>query len=399
MKKKKNVFNIYEIIIIIIVTSLVCAITTGLIFSSNLSTKTGISYLNLVKDEYLKEFLDVYSGILSGYYEDVDPKVAIESAINGMTDYLGDKYTTYLTESEAEALNNSLKGTYEGYGISLKNDGDPIIYKIYDNTPASEAGLKENDLIVKINEVSVADLENSKVVEIIKNSKNLNIEVIRNNITLNFNLIPKTIILPQVSYKIIESNNHKIGYLYIETFSATIAMQVENALKYLESNNIDSLILDVRNNGGGYLTQASKIINMFVEKGKTIYSLESKDSKKTYYDETDRKTEYPILILQNGASASASEILIASLVDSYGAKTLGTITYGKGKVQQKLDLEDGSALKFTTSKWLRPNGECIDGIGISPDYFVELEYIKDENDEVISIIDRQIEAAINMLSN
>ena len=158
------------------------------------------------------------------------------------------------------------------------------------------------------------------------------------------------------------------------------------------------LILDLRNNGGGYLDEANKIINMFTEKGKLMYSLEDKSNKKNYLDETDEKRDYPILIIQNGATASASEILTAALIDSYGAKTLGTISYGKGKVQQKIDLNDGNILKYTTSKWIRPNGECIDGVGISPTYLIELEYIKDDNDEIISIIDRQLEKAIELLS-
>ena len=398
MKKEKNVFNIKEIIFIVVVASFISAFTASLIFCSSFQSKSGISYAKLATDESLKEFLDVYSEILSGYFENVDSKKAIESAINGLTSYLGDKYTTFLNNEDASALNEALKGTYEGFGFSLTLESNPVIYKVYENTPASIAGLEKNDIIVKVNDIDVSEMSNNEIINYVKENSDIKLQILRNDVYLTFNLSASTIILPQVSYEVIEENNHKIGYLYIETFSATISEQVRNTLKYLEDNGIESLILDLRNNGGGYLDEANKIINMFTEKGKLMYSLEDKSNKKNYLDETDEKRDYPILIIQNGATASASEILTAALIDSYGAKTLGTISYGKGKVQQKIDLNDGNILKYTTSKWIRPNGECIDGVGISPTYLIELEYIKDDNDEIISIIDRQLEKAIELLS-
>ena len=399
MKRKRNVFSITEIIIMVIVTSLVSALSAGLIITNNFRNNSGISYLNLVNDQYLKEFLNVYGSILSGYYEDVDPEAAINSAIDGLTTYLGDRYTTYMSEDEATALENTLKGTYEGYGISMSVDNPQIVHEVYDNTPASKVGILKDDKITKINGVDVTGLTTTEITNMIKENSSVNLEIERNGNIINFTLNAEIITLPQVTYDVVENNGHKIGYLYIETFSATIANQVENALKKLESENIESLILDVRYNGGGYLAEATKIINMFLEKGKVIYSLESKDGTETHYDETDEKRTYPIIILQNGASASASEILTAALVDSYGAKTLGTTSYGKGKVQKKIDLDDGSSLKYTTSKWLRPNGECIDNYGINPYYLVELEYIKDSEGKVVSVIDTQLTKAIEILSN
>ena len=134
MKSKKNVFSITEIIVIVIVTSLVSALSAGLIITNSFQNNSGISYLNLVNDKNLKEFLSVYGNILSGYYEDVDPEAAINSAIQGLTTYLGDKYTTYMTEEEATALDNSLKGTYEGIGISMSVNDPQIVYEVYDES-------------------------------------------------------------------------------------------------------------------------------------------------------------------------------------------------------------------------------------------------------------------------
>ena len=189
-----------------------------------------------------------------------------------------------------------------------------------------------------------------------------------------------------------EKNGQNIGYMYIETFSTTVANQVEKALKRIDNDKISKLIIDLRNNGGGYLSAASDIASMFLEKGKKIYSLEDKDSIKDYNDETDEKKNLKVVLLVNDGTASASEILTAALKDSYGAEVVGTTTFGKGKVQQTKSLSDGTMVKYTTARWLRPNGECIDNIGIKPDYEVDL--IKNENDE---IIDTQLEKAIEVV--
>ena len=157
------------------------------------------------------------------------------------------------------------------------------------------------------------------------------------------------------------------------------------ALKELEKHSITGLIIDVRDNAGGYLSAAEETASLFLEKGKVIYSLESNNSKYTYYDETSQKTNYPIVVLTNGNSASASEILAAALRESYGAIIVGTKTYGKGKVQQVVD-----SFKFTSAKWLTPNGICIDGVGIIPNYIVD--YMD------AGSYDAQVQKAIDLLS-
>ena len=197
-----------------------------------------------------------------------------------------------------------------------------------------------------------------------------------------------------------EGNDKKVGYLSISSFSNTLAKQVESALDELESDGIESLIIDLRNNGGGLLTAAKDTASLFLEKGKAIYSLEGNDKNektKVYYDETSTSRNYPIVVLVNGGTASASEILTAALKDSYGATTVGTTTYGKGKVQQTKKLSDGSLVKYTTSRWLTPNNECIDEYGISPDYGIELEYQYDDEKNITGYTDTQIAKARSIL--
>ena len=184
----------------------------------------------------------------------------------------------------------------------------------------------------------------------------------------------------------------------MEIFSATLEEQVANALSDLESQGMQKLIIDLRNNTGGYLESAEKTASLFLEKGKLIYSLESKDTTAEYYDQTDDQTDYPIVILINGQSASAAEILAAALKDSYGAIFVGEKSYGKGKVQQTYNLSDGSMAKYTSARWLRPNGSCIDGVGLIPDYVANMTYTYDETGVINGTIDSQLSKAIEVIS-
>ena len=191
-----------------------------------------------------------------------------------------------------------------------------------------------------------------------------------------------------------------MGYLSISSFSDTLATQVENALGELEESNIESLIIDLRNNGGGLLTAAKDTASLFLEKGKVIYGLEGNEKNektKIYYDETTTFRNYPIVVLVNGATASASEILAAALKESYGATIVGTTTYGKGKVQQTKKLSDGSLVKYTTFRWLTPDNECIDEYGISPDYGIEIEYQYDDEKNITGYTDTQLAKARSIL--
>ena len=245
-------------------------------------------------------------------------------------------------------------------------------------------------------------MSSDNIAKLIKESPNkkAKLTILRGEETLEVEVEVQSLATPVVDYKILEGNNKKVGYLLISSFSDTLTSQVENALNDLESSGIESLILDLRNNGGGLLTAAKDTASLFLEKGKAIYGLEgnSKASKtKFYYDETETHRTYPVIVLVNGATASASEILTAALKDSYGATTVGTTTYGKGKVQQTKKLSDGSLVKYTTSRWLTPNNECIDEYGISPDYGVEIEYQYDDEENIIGYTDTQLAKARSLL--
>lgn len=387
-------FKLYEVIIITIITGILCSIATGFIFYKKYETSAIASYENLSNNKNVNEFLQVYASIIKEYYQDVNEEELVDSAINAMFSYLGDNYSEHLSKDETSSLLEQLAGEYQGIGVEIYQD--KIIYNVFDDSPAKEAGLQKGDKIIKVNNEDVSEKDNSYVATKIKNENDkVEITVLRNNEEKKVTVKKDKLYIPSVTSKVIEEENKKIGYIDITTFSNTTSKQVKKALLSLENDNIDSLVIDVRNNAGGYLISAKEIASMFLEKGKIIYSLQEKDKTQTYKDTTSEKRDYPVVVLINEYSASASEILTSTLKESYNATLVGKKSYGKGKVQQTLNLEDGSMAKYTTAKWLTPNGKCIDGVGITPDYEIDLDV--DENNQ--TIVDTQLNKAIEILKN
>ncbi len=396
MKNKIKV-SFLQLICLMIIPGLIMSIIMGSLVYNSMSRAGTVNKTN---NKHVNEFISAYNKLIDSYYEDLDESKLIDAAIKGMFNYTGDDYTNYMDEDATNVLNERLNGTYDGIGINIAEDseGQIIIKDVFENTPASEAGLKENDIILYLNGTDLEDYSISEVSEVIKNntSDNVTLKILRNNEELDFEIKKKTLISPNIYSSIKEINNKKIGYILIESFSNTVDTQIETTLISMEKENIDSLILDVRGNSGGYLNSCTNILELFLEKGKVIYSVQTKDDKTEYKDKTEEKRNYPIVVLINGGSASASEILAGALKYSYGATLIGTKTYGKGKVQNTGYLDDGTMYKYTSAKWLLPNGDCIDKIGIQPDINIELneEYLLNGTEEY----DNQLNEALNYLS-
>ena len=392
MKANKG-FNLLSVIIIICAVSLISALATGIIVTNSYKTSNGLNYNELLNDEHLSEFLEVYASVSDNYYEDVDKDALIDTALNAMLDYLGDSYTTHLNSSETKALEERLAGSYKGIGIEII--GSEIV-GVTKDSPAAEAGLQVGDLLVSVDGTSVGDKSSSEISDLIKNSSDESVSLIINRAgtELTYDVAIADVATKAIAYSLLENN---IGYLKMDIFSKTLSSQVDLALKDMESQGMQKLIMDLRDNTGGYLESAEDTANLFLEKGKLIYSLENSETKADYHDETSACKNYPIVILLNSNSASASEILAAALKDSYSGPILfvGETSYGKGLVQQTYDLSDGSMAKYTSARWLRPNGECINGKGLKPDY----EVIKAEMyDEAGNPIDNQLQRAIEVIS-
>lgn len=399
MKKPKQIkLNFIQIVLIVLIPSIIMSILSGSLVYNRLSNSTG--KVTTTNNKYVNEFIKAYNKLLDGYYEDLDENALIDSAIDGMMSYAGDDYTIYMNENATEQLNDKLDGTYQGIGvrIGLNDQNQVCIYEVFDNSPAKNAGIIPNDVLISINGESLEGKNVEEVSKIIQNgdTKSYNISVLRGENQLEFVVDKTTLIIPAMTSSIKEINGKKIGYMYLQTFSSTLDTQVNSTLLSMEKENIDSLIIDVRNNTGGYLASCTNIIELFLAKNKVMYSIKSKKNQTVYKDETDEKRTYPIVILVNENSASASEILAGALKYSYGATLIGTKTYGKGKVQNTDKLEDGTMIKYTSAKWLMPNGECIDQKGINPDVNVELSEIYKNNPSEEN--DNQLNEALKMLS-
>lgn len=394
---KKIKLNYIQLSLLILVPSIITFIIGGSLVYSRLNNTGKVTTTN---NKHVNEFISTYNKLLEEYYEDLDENKLVDAAINGMLKYTGDDYTIYMDEDATNSLNDKLDGTYDGIGIriTLNDDNKIYVYEVFDNSPAKNAGILKGDILVSINGESVEGKNTTEVANIIKNNKdNKNVIVVnRDGNEISFDVDTKTLIVPALTSSIKEINGKKIGYIYLETFSSTLDTQVESSLLSMEKENIDSLIIDVRGNTGGYLNSCTKIIELFLEKNKLMYSIKSKKEETKYKDTTDTKRTYPIVVLVNGTSASASEILAGALKYSYGAKIVGTKTYGKGKVQTTGKLDDGTMIKYTSARWLMPNGECIDKNGIEPDINIELS--DNYKNNPVEENDNQLNEALRILS-
>lgn len=365
---KQTKFELWEVIAITLFSSLVMSFCTGyLVYRSSCGKVTSVN-----GDEYLAELYKAYDEIKSNYYSSVDLGSLVDAGIKGMFSYLGDPYTTYLDKDQTDNLTDSLKGTQHGIGVLINLSDEEkkiIISRVYDNTPAMEAGLVSGDEIVKVNDKLVSESENLKdITALIKSSDEVKLVIQRDGVDKEYTLKTADFYNPSVEEKIIEGENgNKIGYLQISKFNETAYEQFNQKLNKIEATGINSLIIDLRGNTGGFLSAATKISELFLKKGEVIYSLNEQSGTKVTYDETEESRNYKVFVLVNESSASASEILAAALQDSYGAILVGTTTYGKGKVQKTNKMNDGTMYKYTSAKWLTPKGECIDGVGLKPD--------------------------------
>lgn len=366
-KHKKYYFSLKEVIILIVFTSIVIAFGTAVIVEKRYNnTNKDV----IVTDENVSNFLEAYKTLTENYYEKVDKTALMDSVIDSMLNYFGDPYTTYLTEAETLALINSLKGEYEGIGLQItKSDDGILVLQVLPNSPAFKAGIKIGDILTKVNNEDITTYNIPDIVNKITNSTDHKVKVslIRDEKVLDFSLTVETVEIPSITSEIIDD---EIGYIYIDSFSQNTSKQVREVINSYANSKVKSLIIDVRNNTGGYLNIAEDMAKIFLEKNDIIYSIQNKDGTTIVKDDTKGRTNYKIVVLINGESASASEVLAAALKDSYKATLVGETSYGKGKIQQTETFDDGSMLKYTTAKWLRPNGTCIDGVGIIPDYEV-----------------------------
>ena len=354
-------------------------------------------------DETLtKAIRDVQDVIRENYYfYDANEEQLIDSALKGMAAGTGDDYAYYYSEEEYAELTKQNEGSFVGIGIvtMLDENGFVLVTDVYENTPASEAGLLPGDFLLEINGVSYEGLTLSGFLDNViaeEGAENV-FKILRNEQELTFTIIAREVHSPSVASRMLTDS---IGYIRISTFHGTCVEETETALKTLKEQGMKSLVLDLRDNLGGSLYDALDIADMFLPKDHVITSLRSRDGEEETYKTKKDGMDIPTVLLVNGYSASASELVAGALKDYEAAHLIGTKTFGKGIVQSYFRIPETSGmLKITTEAYYTPNGVCIHGIGIEPDETVELP--EGAENYAISVLprelDTQLQAAIRYL--
>ena len=393
--KSKNLFQKSEVIVLIIITCVI-GVILGIFLGYNIKKSSTKKY-----SQDLEEFIKNYNYIVENNIADVSNTDLIKGAIEGMLSTFEDDYSYVLDDDEQDLFNIKLKGEYEGIGVQIvtTDDGKVYIYSVFENSSAFQAGLKVGDQIIKVDDVDMSDKNSTDIANYIKeSSKNkFEITVLREEEEIKVEVERNLVTINSVYSEMIEEDDRKIGYIYLNIFSSTTTKQFKTKLEELEKDGMDSLIIDVRYNNGGHLTTATGIISLFLDSTNIIYQTDKNGVVEKFYSSGNETKKYPIVVLQNKSSASASEMLSAALKEKYGAKIVGEDSYGKGTVQELITLSDGTEYKFTTKKWLTPNGHWINGKGVSVDYQVSLseDYFSNPTDEN----DNQLKKAIDVLKN
>ena len=387
---KKNQYNFMEVVAIMIITTIFGMFLGGILMYRKGSLNMGIK-------KELNEFLDTYTEILNEYYEEIPENELLEAGVKGMIGYLGDPYSVYMDKDTSVAFNEKINGEYVGIGTEIiqYSDGKIEFNDVYEDGPAYEAGIRVKDILIKVDDTDISDKTLSEVSSLVKgkSGSKVKITVLRDDEEKTFEVKRKSIDITSVTSDIIEYKDSKVGVLTISLFAANTNLQFEKELKELEKKKIDSLIIDVRGNSGGYLNVVSDILSHFIKKGEMLYQLKTKDKIEKIYDKTEDKRNYKVAVLVNGGSASASELLASCMKDTYKAYTVGTVTYGKSKVQKTQDLSNGATIKFTFQEWLMPSGESVGGKGMEPEYVVPYEASDTEHE-----YDSQMQKALDLLT-
>lgn len=391
----KKTFTTSEVILLVIMSLLI-----GLSASLLLSKTSVITKNQIIDDAYLKEFVDNYEYIVNNYYEEVDKSKLIDKAIKGMTESLDDPYSTYFNENESDNFSITLNGSYKGVGIQIgkEENGYMLITVVFKNSPAEEAGLKAGDEVISIDGKSVVELTTKEFSDLVKNgdNKQFSLKVLRDEKEIDITLKRSTVTLDSVASEMYERNGKKIGYIYIGIFANNTCDQFKQKLDALEKEKIDYLIIDVRQNTGGHLTSVDGILDIFLNSKQVMYKFEQNKKVTSIYGTGKENKKYEIVLLGDNSSASASEVLIAGLKENLNSKLIGKQTYGKGTVQEMVNLSDGTQYKITVKKWLTPKGNWInDTKGIKPDIDVDLSDKYYETGEIQD--DTQLQAAFDYI--
>lgn len=390
--------KIYKVIMLIVLTASITFILTSVIMF-NKASKTQVKYYKETSG-IGRTFQSFYNFINKNYIGEIDEKKMLESAIKGYVDGLGDEYSEYITKDEMKSYLEDTTGKYVGIGVYITNNKETnqiVVLLPIEGSPAEEAGIQPGDIITKVNDVEYTGEQLNEASAILKGKEGTKakIEILRKDEVLNLEVERRNIKVNHIKSEVLEE---KIGYIQINSFDEGTAKEFKQNWNDLKSKNVSSLIIDLRNNGGGIVDEAIKIADMMTKKDQILLITTGKnEDEKTEKAKNDKEIEIPIVFLINENTASASEILAEAVKENNeNVKIVGKNSYGKGVIQTIFSLTDGSGIKLTTNEYYTPKHNKINKIGIKPDVEVELP-----TDETIYTVkrenDTQLKKAIEVL--
>ena len=405
-----------QVLVISIVISLILGFAGGFLFKNKNTTNPLNTIKNLINpDEGKPENVDfslfwkVYNDLNAKYVDKgkVDSQKILYGAISGLVNSVGDPYTTFFEPVTSKKFQEEISGSFGGIGTEIgKRSGILTVIAPIKDTPAFRAGIKAGDKILKIDSKPTTNLSVEEAVNLIRGKKGtkvvLNIQA-GTNTARDIELIRDAIKIPTIEWKLVEQDGKKIAYLQIYSFNQTIDSEFKKASEEILKSDADSLILDLRNNPGGLLDSAINLAGWFLDKNQVVVSEVFGDGTKNEFRSEGNSLlkRYPTVILMNGGSASASEILAGALHDNRNIKIVGEKSFGKGSVQELQKYSDGSSLKVTIAKWLTPAGISISDKGIEADIEIKFseEDLKEESKIEIGTPDKdaQLDKAIEVL--
>ncbi len=355
---------------------------------------------SLFEEDVVQKMGEIADLIDQYYYEGIDQDAMVEGMYGGMVSGLGDPYSNYFTAEEYASFNESTTGVYYGIGVVLTQSADTkavTVLHVYPGTPAEEAGVKDGDMIAKIDETEVNGQELTELVSLIKGEEGTKVclQLAREGEGgyIETYVERRQIAVPTVQYQMLEG---EVGFVQVTEFSESTSEQFDQALEELQGQGMKSVIVDLRDNPGGVLQAVCTMLDKILPEGLIVYT-EDKFGNRSDYKSDAACMEIPMAVLVNENSASASEIFAGAIKDYEYGTLIGTKTFGKGIVQTIIPLTDGSAVKVTMAKYFTPKGNYIHGVGIEPDIELEYEYQEKDDDSYNPLHDNQVLKALEVL--
>lgn len=393
-EKKKHPFRngfLSGVAVCLVIALMVVIVKEAMLHStvgSGFMTKHGVEKVNLLSD-----VIDQY------YYKDITDEEKMEGIYKGLMSSTNDKYTDYYSPKEFKDLMVTMEGDYGGIGATLSQDKatkEVSVVEVYEGSPAARAGLERGDIVISVDGHLGTDESLDDFVQRIRGEEGTSIEMVykRDDQEHTIEITREEVIVPSVSHRMLDN---KIGYIRISSFVNGTQKDFEDALADLQSQGMQGIVFDMRDNGGGMVDSVVAILDDILPAGTVVYTMDKSGKREDYTSDDAKKIDIPVTVLVNENTASAAEIFTGAIRDFNYGTIIGTNTFGKGIVQSTVPLSDGSAVKITVATYYTPSGECIHEKGIKPDIELEFSYADENPTEYDELKDNQVQKAMEVL--